>query len=88
MWVTFTDSELALPARLTFSSAHLQVVISSELNGINGPNVRREILRKTRAIKQCRDSRFLHEACRVKSQSAQGAGLSFDRDGLVLLWIL
>jgi len=47
--------------------------------------VRCEILLKTRAINACRDSRFFHKACRVRSQSAR---LSFGRDSPVLFCVL
>jgi len=75
MWVTFNgfgSSPAGMPH--FFGTRWCTSRLSIELNGIDGPNVRHEILRKTHAIKQCRDSCFLHEACRVKLQSAQGAG--------------
>ena len=46
-------------------------IVSIELNGIDGPNVRHGYLSVRRAIKQCRGSRLLHEACRVKSSKRE-----------------
>jgi len=59
-------------------------IVSIELNGIDGPNVRRGHLSATRAIKQCRGSRLLHEACRVKSEYAEESAQDFPLTGRAL----
>jgi len=72
--------------RMHARRAHLRFnrIVSIELNGIDGPNVRHGYLSVRRVIKQCRGSRLLHEACRVKSEYAGKSARDFPLTGRAL----